>query len=558
MTDVNVDFEIEEPQTLVADIIVEGSNDHNVLINRGMDNQHPISAITGLEEALDGTLKAGDNVSELNNDVGYITSSQLPTNYVTTDTNQTIGGTKTFSNSLYMSASSGGLYAGYNNSSIFEYSQFSETFGNAMRSLTLTGYGEHPAYEDPYGTITEMALMSDIPTTASDIGAQEELVSGVNIKTINNQSLLGSGNINIQGGGGGSVDSVNGQTGDVVLTASDVGALSDTTTISDLTTTAQQNAIDSGVTSADVALAQSALQSGDNISELVNDSGYTSNVGTVTSVNNTSPDGNGNVTLTIPAAQVNSDWNAVSGVAEILNKPSLATVATSGAYSDLTGTPTVDQTYDGTSANAQSGVAVAGAISGKANDNAVVHLAGTETITGTKTFSSSIGLSGTTNSITANSGDFISYTATTTSFGSPIRNITLVGYGDNPAYEDAYGTVTSIALMSDIASKENKVSILSDSVSTTITEEIQNNCEYRYTQDVSSLTITLPQTIDDDFTSWVVFNSGSTATSIVYPNTIKWSGDDVSSNTFVPVASTTYNVAFWYDGINVNAVVRGV
>lgn len=44
---------------------------------------------------------------------------------------------------------------------------------------------------------------------------------------------------------------------------------------------------------------------------------------------------------TIPAAQVNSDWDALSGVAQILNKPSLATVATSGLYSDLTGTPTL-------------------------------------------------------------------------------------------------------------------------------------------------------------------------------------------------------------------------
>lgn len=42
---------------------------------------------------------------------------------------------------------------------------------------------------------------------------------------------------------------------------------------------------------------------------------------------------------TIPAAQVNSDWNAVSGVAQILNKPTFATVALSGAYSDLNGTP---------------------------------------------------------------------------------------------------------------------------------------------------------------------------------------------------------------------------
>lgn len=44
---------------------------------------------------------------------------------------------------------------------------------------------------------------------------------------------------------------------------------------------------------------------------------------------------------TIPAAQVNSDWNAVSGISQVLNKPSLAAVATSGAYADLTGKPTL-------------------------------------------------------------------------------------------------------------------------------------------------------------------------------------------------------------------------
>lgn len=44
---------------------------------------------------------------------------------------------------------------------------------------------------------------------------------------------------------------------------------------------------------------------------------------------------------TIPAAQVNSDWNASSGVAEILNKPTLATVATSGSYNDLSNKPTI-------------------------------------------------------------------------------------------------------------------------------------------------------------------------------------------------------------------------
>ena len=60
---------------------------------------------------------------------------------------------------------------------------------------------------------------------------------------------------------------------------------------------------------------------------------------------------------TIPAAQVNADWNANSGVAEILNKPSLATVATSGSYTDLTNTPTIPAAQVNSDWNASSGVA---------------------------------------------------------------------------------------------------------------------------------------------------------------------------------------------------------
>lgn len=41
-----------------------------------------------------------------------------------------------------------------------------------------------------------------------DANAQETLVSGTNIKTINNQSILGSGNITISGGGGGGGETV--------------------------------------------------------------------------------------------------------------------------------------------------------------------------------------------------------------------------------------------------------------------------------------------------------------------------------------------------------------
>lgn len=73
-------------------------------------------------------------------------------------------------------------------------------------------------------------------------------------------------------------------------------------------------------------------------------------------------------TPSIPSPQVNSDWNATSGIAEILNKPTLSTVATSGDYNDLTNKPyipsgvVVDLIYDPTSINAASGIAVAEAL----------------------------------------------------------------------------------------------------------------------------------------------------------------------------------------------------
>lgn len=60
---------------------------------------------------------------------------------------------------------------------------------------------------------------------------------------------------------------------------------------------------------------------------------------------------------TIPAAQVNSDWNANSGVAEILNKPNLAAVATSGSYTDLTNKPIIPSAQVNSDWNASSGVA---------------------------------------------------------------------------------------------------------------------------------------------------------------------------------------------------------
>ena len=55
----------------------------------------------------------------------------------------------------------------------------------------------------PASDVSAWAKAANKPTyTASEVGAQETLVSGTNIKTINNESLLGSGNITISAGSG--------------------------------------------------------------------------------------------------------------------------------------------------------------------------------------------------------------------------------------------------------------------------------------------------------------------------------------------------------------------
>lgn len=294
---------------------------------------------------------------------------------------------------------------------------------------------------DDTTTTNKFVTSSDISTWNAK---QDMLVSGTNIKTLNNESLLGSGNININSATWGNI----------------TGTLSN------------QTDLDNALTGK---------------YDASNPAGYTSNVGTVTSVNNTQPDANGNVTLSIPTvnnatltitqggvskgtftANASSDvtialdsgnnifvatygtttysdivtaynagkqvicsdsgiiyylryvsaseaiffsvnrtglymayvtssnvWSAentdIPTKTSDLNNDSgyitssalsgyatetwvgnqgyavasnLATVATTGAYSDLSGIPTVDQTYSASSTNAQSGVAVAQAIAG--------------------------------------------------------------------------------------------------------------------------------------------------------------------------------------------------
>lgn len=106
-------------------------------------------------------------------------------------------------------------------------------------------------------------------------------------------------------------------------------------------------------TAAQGALADTALQPNDNISELVNNAGYVTSSalngyatqewvgeqGYITGIDFTE------VTTALGYTPVNpSDLATVAtsgSYTDLINTPSLATVATTGAYSDLTGTPTI-------------------------------------------------------------------------------------------------------------------------------------------------------------------------------------------------------------------------
>lgn len=197
-------------------------------------------------------------------------------------------------------------------------------------------------------TKTELqAVENEIPDI-SNLATKTELQEVENeIPVVNNGTLTikqegetigvfranDSNNVIVDIESGGAVDSVNGKTGEVVLTASDVGALPNTTVIptktSDLTndsgyitnsaltgyateTFVTSQGYITGITSSDVttALGYTPYNS-------TNPNGYTSNVGTVTSVNNIQPDGNGNVTVpaSIPTNMVTTNTDQdISGI----------------------------------------------------------------------------------------------------------------------------------------------------------------------------------------------------------------------------------------------------
>lgn len=122
----------------------------------------------------DSALQPNDDITKLNNNAGYITSASLPT---------------------------------VNNATI----KFQKN-GTDVKTITLNQSSNE-------------TVNFPIPTTASDVGAVPTS------RTVNSKSLANN----------------------ISLNSSDVGALASTTTINDLTTTTQQNALNSGATSTNIS-----------------------------------------------------------------------------------------------------------------------------------------------------------------------------------------------------------------------------------------------------------------------------------------------------------------
>lgn len=153
----------------------------------------------------------------------------------------------------------------------------------AAESIIKDKIGEHQ-----YGNVVNL-VNKKIEDAIKGI---EDMIPEVDVPTHTSDLINDSGFITLGDVPGDLVTSVNGQTGNVQITIPQVPT---------------------------------------NVSSFTNDAGYITDPG-VTSVNNRT----GNVMV---QENVQSDWSATTGLAKILNKPALKSVAVTGNYSDLENTP---------------------------------------------------------------------------------------------------------------------------------------------------------------------------------------------------------------------------
>lgn len=268
-------------------------------------------ATSGAYSDLTGTPTIPSKTSDLNNDSGFITSSDLPTNHVTTDTAQDITGTKTFVGQKKIA---------------FKQSSSSDKLGFTLYN----------------NSGTEKGYLEFNPSN---------LVDSVPLMTLGNYASAAAGITHV---GFRKYSSVSGASGAYNLLTP---LISDARTPFNLTTTYTNFYLPLGVTNGTITVTTPKTGLLDistllptvptNISAFNNDSGYITGINSsdvttalgYTPYNSTNPDG----------------FITSSALAPYALSSSLATVATSGDYDDLTNKPTIPTVSDATITFTQGG-----------------------------------------------------------------------------------------------------------------------------------------------------------------------------------------------------------
>ena len=238
-----VDGNIEEWIWYNNDYVIVGSS------TAGLDNYYTKAEVDGLIAVVEG--KIPTSLSQLSNaETGFITAAvdNLINYYTKTEVNDLIGQVTTISfevvdvlpqtgeaNKIYLIPSTEGQpQNGYDEyiyvneswekigSTDIDLSQYStKEYVNQQISTAVTGLATEEFVTSSISSATQdmatnasvsaqltQALQSYVTSetfTSALAGKQDTLVSGTNIKTINGQSILGEGNIEIQGGGTGTL-----------------------------------------------------------------------------------------------------------------------------------------------------------------------------------------------------------------------------------------------------------------------------------------------------------------------------------------------------------------
>ena len=202
----------------------------------------------------------------------------------------------------------------------------------SYNDLTNTPNLATVATSGDYDDLTNKPNLSQYATQTDLAGKQDTLVSGTNIKTINNQSLLGSGYIDIQGGGGENHDNADEATANALYELNE--RLSEAEINIDIIPTEVQVKIDELEANVEQSLDELSPKFDEIdeefkstalvIEELHETAQPTLVSGTnIKTINNESILGSGNITIN---GGVQSDWNETNttSLAYIQNKPTIS------------------------------------------------------------------------------------------------------------------------------------------------------------------------------------------------------------------------------------------